>query len=580
MTQPTKVNEYLLPEENPTVLNPLLPPEKPAPAGAVTLVNPYITDVTRLEPGSILCGAYRIERKLSVAAGEADIYLCSREGNLLVAKVYRRAVAIKPEVAAALEGLQCPYIARALEFASHGEATVEILPYYPLGSLQGKTFSFDALREKVIPCLNEGLHRLHLASIIHKDLKPSNIMVTDREGSVAIIDFGISSVADSGSTVLLTKTGMTPEYAAPETFKGLFLTCSDYYSLGITLYELFCGQTPYHGMSSEEIEQYIAIQRLPFPEEMPPQLQNLIRGLTYYDISNRHEPDNPNRRWGYEEVCRWLAGEELVVPGEGRDLKKAPPYSFCEAEYEDRRELVRALVRSWREGKKHLFRGLLSDYFRAWDPKAYEICREAEQEATRVSGRDDLIFWQTMLRLDPESGDLFWQGRIYQGLPALGRELLEDLRTESGAMNDFMASVYKEKILSRYAAFFAPEDPQFREALEALENAYRAAGSGRERKLCLYQTGYMLSGQRILWIGGEEFHTLDELTGYMKEILGENCQHLEEFRKFCHILMDRYDHLHPGLESWLLALGKQEAVDNWRAAMAAPVRGHNTNNRR
>ena len=98
----------------------------------------------------------------------------------------------------------------------------EVLPYYKNGSLQGRKFSLDELKKTIIPCINEALHVLHQNDIIHKDLKPSNIMLLDDNKRVAIIDFGISSVVEQGNTVLVTKTGMTPEYSAPETFRDLF----------------------------------------------------------------------------------------------------------------------------------------------------------------------------------------------------------------------------------------------------------------------------------------------------------------------------------------------------------------------
>lgn len=125
----------------------------------------------------------------------------------------------------------------------------EVLPYYRRGSLRGRRFGIDELKSRIIPEINEALGALHDAGIIHKDLKPSNIMLTD-SGDIAIIDFGISSVQSDGSTVIVTSTGMTPEYSAPETFRRLFLEESDYYSFGITLYELFCGHTPYADMTA------------------------------------------------------------------------------------------------------------------------------------------------------------------------------------------------------------------------------------------------------------------------------------------------------------------------------------------
>lgn len=64
----------------------------------------------------------------------------------------------------------------------------------------------------------------------------------DRKG-VALIDFGISSVMENGNTMIVTRTGMTPEYSAPETFRGLFLDESDYCKyISITIFCLIAGR--------------------------------------------------------------------------------------------------------------------------------------------------------------------------------------------------------------------------------------------------------------------------------------------------------------------------------------------------
>ena len=89
--------------------------------------------------------------------------------------------------------------------------------------------------------------------------------------------------------MIVTKTGMTPEYSAPEAYRGLFLEESDYYSFGSTLSELFCGKSPYRGLSAEEIAKYTTIQRIPLSSDMPQELKDLITALTYYDITNRNE---------------------------------------------------------------------------------------------------------------------------------------------------------------------------------------------------------------------------------------------------------------------------------------------------
>ena len=104
--------------------------------------------------------------------------------------------------------------------------------------------------------------------------------------------------------------------------------------------------------------------------------------------------------------------------------------------------------------------------------------------------------------------------------------------------------------------------------VQGLESSYRVyINNHREKLITLYLVAYMLSNQKILYVAGQEFHTLGELTSYMKELLGENNDHLDQFKEFCHKLMDQYDNLIPALESWLIAIGKRDALDSWKEAM-------------
>lgn len=568
MADTTQINPALTGNENATVVNEQI--LSVTPSGLKTLCNPYVIVNGHIHTGCILFGKYLVMEQLPVATGEADLFLCEFEHQQFVAKVYRRVVSIKKEVTQQLQELDSPYVAKLYESGELDGIAVEILPYYSRGSLQGKRFTYEQLRDYIIPCLLEGLKALHDRHILHKDLKPANIMITDDQQSVSIIDFGISSVTETGNTIVLTRTGMTPEYAAPETFKGLFSTNADYYSLGISLYELFCGRTPYHRMSAEEIEQYHAVQRIPFPQDMPQPLQDLIKALTYYDISGRRDKDNPNRRWGYEEVRNWLDGVPQTIPGEGVQRRILEPYHFAGNDYTNRTELVHAMIENWNEGKKQLFRGLLSGYFRLYDPPACQICQAAETEATHLSGQDDLIFFKTAYALDPKNTSFFWKGKVFAGLSAFGRELLEKLRQDDRSMNDLLDSIFKNGVLSQYVSLQEPNNVAMYNALLGLETAYRTHKNVRERKLTLYLTAYMLSGQYVLSIAGQDFHTLEELTGYMKKLLGKNNEHLDQFRAFCHKLVDAHDQLMPSLEAWLIALGKQDAIADWKNAMADP----------
>lgn len=560
MSNQTVIN----PNVNATVINSEL--------GQATAINPNLTGSTskKLASGAILGGKYQIVEPLSVATGEADLYVCKYNEKEYVAKVYRRQRAVKPEVISVLKSINSPYVASLFDTGEYNGLPFEVLPYYRNGSLQGRKFSLDELKKMIIPCINEALHVLHQNDIIHKDLKPSNIMLLDDNKSVAIIDFGISSVVEQGNTVLVTKTGMTPEYSAPETFRSLFLEESDYYSFGITLYELYCGYTPYKNMNAEEIAQFTAVQRIPFPKDMPKELQDLISAVTYFDITNRHKKENPNRRWTYTEVQNWCKGKKQVIPGEGVGMaaeKAIPTYTFLGQGYKDIPSLVTALASNWNDGKKQLYRGLMSAFFKNFNPEIAGYCMDAEDEASRTAGKDDIIFWNLLYKIYPELNGFYWMGQIYESLPALGRDMLEKLWKNDKSNYTYWDSVLGNKLLTNYLTTVKSKNAGLSAAASALETAHGLANRSKRDTLMNYYTmAYLLSGQKLFSIGNKQLKNVSELTAHMKTLLDSS---YEEFEDFCHTLIDYDDTLNVQLEAWLIALGKRKELDAWRHSLNA-----------
>ena len=554
MSNKTEINQ----DVNATIVNPEV--------GQATAINPNIaTTSAKLSAGTVLAGKYEIVEPLSASTGEADLYVCRYSGTEYVAKVYRRQRAVKPEVIAVLKSINSPYVARLFDTGTYNDRPFEVLPYYRNGSLQGKKFTFDELKNMIIPCINEALKVLHQNDIIHKDLKPSNIMLSNDKRSVAIIDFGISSVIEDGNTVLVTKTGMTPEYSAPETFRSLFLAESDYYSFGITLYELFCGYTPYKNMSAEEIAQFTAMQRIPFPKDMPKELQELIAAVTYFDITNRNAKDNPNRRWTYTEVLNWCEGKKQVIPGEGivyAAEKAMPAYTFLGQEYKDIPSLLAALASNWNDGKKQLYRGLMSAFFKSFNPEIAGFCMDAEEAATRSTGKDDIIFWNLIYRIYPELNGFYWMGQIYESLPALGRDMLERLWKNDKSNYAYWDSILSNKLLTQLLSRSKSKNDDLFAAASAVETAHNVGNkSKRDALMNYYIMAYLLSGQRLLAVGDKRLKSIEELTAHMKKLLDSS---YEEFEDFCHSLIDYDDILDVQFEAWLIALGKRKEIEAWR----------------
>src|SRR6266403_3935293 len=117
-----------------------------------------------------------------------------------------------------------------------------------------------------------GLAAVHKQNLVHRDIKPTNIMVHLEEGTgvaAKIIDLGLAkAINESRSEAAITTSGAfagTPEFASPEQFAGVGLDIrSDLYSLGVTLWEMLTGRTPFRGSASEVMYQH---QRTPLPLE-------------------------------------------------------------------------------------------------------------------------------------------------------------------------------------------------------------------------------------------------------------------------------------------------------------------------
>ena len=163
-----------------------------------------------------------------------------------------------------LAGLEHANIARLLD----GGTTETGTPYLVMELVRGHSITeyCDARRLTIPERLNlflmvcSAVQYAHQHLVIHRDIKPGNILVTS-EGQPKLLDFGIAKILSSdGSSQDATNTllrAMTPRYASPEQIRDeVITTSSDVYSLGVVLYELLTGQSPY-GKNTQRGEQFI-----------------------------------------------------------------------------------------------------------------------------------------------------------------------------------------------------------------------------------------------------------------------------------------------------------------------------------
>jgi eukaryotic-like serine/threonine-protein kinase len=216
-------------------------------------------------------GPYELVREIG-HGGMGTVYLAVRADDQ-----YRAAVAIKivsaglvsPQIAdrfgrerRILASLEHPHIARLLDAGT----TPEGVPYVVMEYVDGEPVdAWCDRRQLTIPArlrlfitVCEAVQYAHRHLVVHRDLKPVNILVT-ADGTVKLVDFGIAKLIadDDAAGAGLTRTGvqpMTPEYASPEQVRGEGVTTSsDVYALGLLLFELLTGRRA-HDLPSRKLD--------------------------------------------------------------------------------------------------------------------------------------------------------------------------------------------------------------------------------------------------------------------------------------------------------------------------------------
>ena len=134
---------------------------------------------------------------------------------------------------------------------------------------------------KITIAIAEGLEHAHMMGIVHCDVKPHNILITDA-GRVKVTDFGIARAINSAATMMYTNSVMgSAHYISPEQASGKTINVStDIYSLGVVLYELLTGEVPFRGETPVSVALQHVKDRVIAPRIknslVPPQLEQVV----------------------------------------------------------------------------------------------------------------------------------------------------------------------------------------------------------------------------------------------------------------------------------------------------------------
>ena len=281
-----------------------------------------------LIPGSYLINRYEIIMKIG-SGGMADVYKAKDHvlNRLVAIKVLKQEYSTDATFvkkfrveAQSAAGLSHPNIVNVYDVGEDNGVyfiVMELVQGITLKNyidMKGKLDIREALNISVQ--IASGLSAAHENRIIHRDIKPQNIIMS-RDGKVKVTDFGIAKVADS-TTVTTTAAG-TVHYISPEQARGGYSDeRSDIYSLGITMYEMVTGRVPFEG----ETNVAVALMHIQSEITPPRQLEPSIP-VSFEKIILKCTQKKPERRYAsareliadLRKVLTHPDGEYVVIPG-------------------------------------------------------------------------------------------------------------------------------------------------------------------------------------------------------------------------------------------------------------------------
>lgn len=269
-------------------------------------------------------GAYRIIEKLG-RGGMATVYK-AYHANLdryVAIKVLHPAFMEDPNFLARFEReakvvakLEHPNIIPVYDFAEH-----EGQPYLVMKFVEGETLKAKLRRRPrtpeegviIIQAVGEGLAYAHKQGILHRDVKPSNVMMAD-DGQIYLTDFGLARIASKGESTLSSDMMIgTPQYISPEQAMGKrdLDEGTDIYSFGVLIYELVVGKVPYSSDTPFSIIHDHIYTPLPLPRAVNPNVPEVIERLLLKALAKERNDRFASVDEMVNAFKRGISGEEL-----------------------------------------------------------------------------------------------------------------------------------------------------------------------------------------------------------------------------------------------------------------------------
>ena len=456
---------------------------------------------------ALLRARYREIELLPIAGSEADLLRVELIQNgaktqpptSRIVKLYRQGLQGDDALIAKIRASHSPHVVQFYEHGTADSIRFEVMEYCHLGSLRSLMatgpMSVERIRS-VVAELAQGLSEVQSLQILHRDLKPENVLVRSLEPlSLALTDFGIASVRLA--TQHFTGGTRTTRYAAPEALTGVLDEKADWWSLGMIVLEAALGRHPFDGVNEQIVNYHLATKPIDTREVFHDDLRKLCRGLLLRD---------PKRRWGPDEIARWLAADaSLPIPQEDAVAVALRPYQVGDSQCTNAVELAATLAKHWCMGCKDLARGSISTWVED-ELHDHNLLRKVQDiQDMRGMSAD----WRLLAFILAAAPDI---PAVWQGLPVSRESLLIAARkstTGDAKARAWLQSIHTEGVLELLASAGRGEVSAFREqwraGLQRFDDLWTHARAAEDRwsrapKAWHQQTGVVVDVAYALYV--------------------------------------------------------------------------------
>jgi serine/threonine-protein kinase len=253
-----------------------------------------------ISPGVTLGGRYRLEERIA-GGGMGDVWRGTDEvlGRTVAVKILLPALLDEPGFAERFRGeartmatINHPGVVDVYDYGSDQQLAFLVMEYVE-GDALSRTLSrvgrlTPARTMALVAQAADALHAAHANGIVHRDVKPGNLLVRPN-GTLVLTDFGIARSALVGQLTVAGSVLGTASYISPEQASGAVATAaSDVYALGVVAYQCLSGHRPFDGATPIEIAmKHVRDAPRPLPADIPPAVRSIVERAMAKDPSAR-----------------------------------------------------------------------------------------------------------------------------------------------------------------------------------------------------------------------------------------------------------------------------------------------------